>query len=218
MIKDLIPVNVSGWYSQDYDGRIHWFSDKPFKHRQSNRSMLWIGEGKRHILTENRCSSWHNVVYYVEEGEVTKVPVVEEIQALPEKPRSFKEMPLDYKKAQAYTNKARNAMDRNINFELSFEEFSAIYDTPVCCISGVKLIHGESPQSRHAHSIDRLDPQIGYVKGNVVAMSGKINHHKGELDKFLSSGLPDEELLKVIYKVEYVLRKRIKAKAEKETA
>lgn len=113
----------------------------------------------------------------------------------------------------SYLNKASNAEDRKIGFELSFYEFSALYNNVTCSVTGKPLQHTQKVPRAYQHSIDRNDPAGPYSVDNCVVMSAEANGVKGMLDSFTQNPLlTDEQKLKMLYKAEYVLRKRIKEK------
>lgn len=77
--------------------------------------------------------------------------------------------------AKTYLSKAKSAKDRGISFELSFAEYKRLRNCKTCHLTGVKL----TPKT---FSLDRLNKQIGYVKGNVVACHKVVNMLKGTLE------------------------------------
>jgi hypothetical protein len=61
-------------------------------------------------------------------------------------------------------------------------EFEDIYFPLICPVLGVKLDYSgkEGGRSEFAPSFDRLDPTLGYVRGNVVIMSWRANRLKND--------------------------------------
>ena len=219
------------YYAQDRDGTIHSFDSLP--HRFSHESDFWKGDDKRKLTTIPRLIGWHHdvvqfggtVATKIQAGAVIDGPVPvkyasnkSEALSAAYSERKFTGLPADVDYARIYAAKAANAEERNIKFDMNFADFAAIVSNKICCITGNTLDHTSDRFGETRFSLDRIDPTLGYVKGNVVVMSAHVNNAKADLDKFLSSGLPDEHLLKVIYKVEHVLRKRIKKKEEAEAA
>ncbi|MGL4751622.1 MAG: hypothetical protein ACRCXB_04250 [Aeromonadaceae bacterium] len=178
----------------------------------------WNGQGKSMI---GACGEgfdteyWDKWVWSREAGRVV------ELNSLRPSGRIFSwdDVP-EYETISTFQNKVRNAKDRNIRFTYSFAQFHELIANKVCCITGVALEHkANGADNSTQFSIDRLDPIVGYEPGNCVVMSGTVNVAKSDIDKFLmNKTMTDEQKLKMIYKVENVLRKRIKAKAAAEEA
>lgn len=210
------PANVSH-VSQDHDGKVYGYFAKPTR---PNGSATWEGIGKVLIVdvgVENRIAGWHN--YYLNKPVDKAAIELEAKKQEIKKGRQFGDLPDDYGIAVAYAKKVANSRDRNVAFELSFEQYRDLFLTDTCCVSGEKLDHNGTGMGMNQHSIDRLDPNKGYVVGNCAVMASTINNVKGELDRMLSSALiSDEHKLKLLYKAEHVLRKRIKEKEKEERA
>lgn len=68
-----------------------------------------------------------------------------------------------------------NAQRRGVDFELSFAKLKKVMHTKKCYFTGAKLnrIDGDPNQL----SIDRLDNNVGYVDGNIVACARSFNEH-----------------------------------------
>lgn len=104
----------------------------------------------------------------------------------------------DLEIARKMLNKANDAKQRNIDFSLSFSTFKRLMYTKKCFFSGVNFENVENhPLSR---SIDRLDNSKGYVEGNVVACTVRMNSMKNSLSieqiNFLYKGLKKKGLIK----------------------
>lgn len=82
----------------------------------------------------------------------------------------------DIEIAVKYAAKARSSADRNIPFMLSFYDYKRLLNTRKCYYSGVELTFEASKDN--SFTIDRIDASIGYVPGNVVACSLKMNQKK----------------------------------------
>lgn len=210
------PANVTH-VSQDQDGKVYGYFAVP---KRKHGSAIWDGIGKTLVVdlgSDNVIGSWHN--FYLNMANYSKAKSVEYKNKQAKTERQFTELPGDYGIAIAYAKKAANSRERNINFELTFDQFRDLFLWDICCISGNKLIHGGNPTGDNQHSIDRVDPSKGYVHGNCVVMSATLNSVKSDLDKFLATGkATDEQKLKQLYKAENVLRKRIKATQKAEAA
>jgi hypothetical protein len=74
-------------------------------------------------------------------------------------------------------DRTRNAAKkRELSFDLSEEDFTIPTDCPVLGIP-LRLRDGGSD---NAVSVDRLDNQLGYVRGNVAIISNRANKIKGD--------------------------------------
>lgn len=210
------PANVTH-VSQDQDGKVYGYLATP---RRPNGHVEWYGVGKVLIADvgpENVIHSWHN--YYLNMANYAKEAERNAKKAEAASERDFGELPGDYGIAVAYAKKVKNCQDRNIKFGLTFEQYRELFLTDVCCVSGNKLSHNGSPMGMNQHSIDRLDSNKGYVPGNCVVMAATLNSVKADVDKMLANvQASDEHKLKLLYKAENVLRKRIKAKKAEEEA
>lgn len=224
-------------YAQDGGGDVYAFSNLPTRGSTNATIRCWYGIDKTRVGHCKAFPGWHTERVKYDGTVMTRYPYShgeEKIEA--DKPaaplkqsmssalaerypdRAFGELPGDYGIAMAYSKKVANARERNIAFELSFEQFRELFLNKTCCITGEELGHHGRPNGMDQHSLDRMDPAKGYVNGNVVVMAADLNCIKADLDKFLTSGISDECMLKMIYKVENVLRKRIKEKKAKEEA
>jgi len=88
----------------------------------------------------------------------------------------------DVEVAKKLLNIYQSAMDRKLEFNLSFESVKTLLKFPTCYYTGRKF-EIEGPYSR---SIDRIDSSKGYIEGNVVSCTVDINGKK--------SNLSDEEI------------------------
>lgn len=101
---------------------------------------------------------------------------------------------LNVKKAYRSANRQRylflscrkRAKIENIPFNL---EISDIIIPEICPILETKIIHEEGPDNLYSPSVDKLVPELGYVKGNIKVISRKANMMKlnanfDELRKF----------------------------------
>jgi hypothetical protein len=90
--------------------------------------------------------------------------------------------PSDIEVAKKLLNIYQSAMDRKLEFNLSFESVKTLLRFSTCYYTGRKF-DVEGPYSR---SIDRIDSSKGYIEGNVVSCTIDINGKK--------SNLSDEEI------------------------
>ena len=86
--------------------------------------------------------------------------------------------------AKSFVNKAKNAAERGISFELTFAQFKRIYSAKTCFYTGIELteVDSENRPKFTTRTLDRIDSSQGYIKGNVVACCNGINAFKGQLE------------------------------------
>lgn len=85
--------------------------------------------------------------------------------------------------AGKYSQKRKNAEERGLDFDLTLPQFVQIFNRRKCPYTGEALTYfkrGETALPTQA-SIDRIDNSKGYVKGNVVLCTEKVNGVKGTL-------------------------------------
>jgi hypothetical protein len=102
----------------------------------------------------------------------------------------------DVEVAKKLINIYQSAMDRKLEFGLSFESVKGLLRHQTCYYTGRKF-ESEGPYSR---SIDRVDSAKGYIEGNVVSCTIDINGKKSNLS---------EEEIELLYK-KIVLPKKVK--------
>jgi hypothetical protein len=77
-----------------------------------------------------------------------------------------------------YNQLANSANNRGLEFNLTFTEVKKLSNSKVCYYTGVRF----DPSSEDTKfSVDRIDCTKGYVKGNVVACTIRINKIKARL-------------------------------------
>ena len=102
--------------------------------------------------------------------------------------------PSDVEVAKKLLNIYKSAMDRKLEFNLSFESVKTLLKFQTCYYTGRKF-DNDGPYSR---SIDRIDSSKGYIEGNVVSCTVDINGKK--------SNLSDDEIELLYHKI--VLHKK----------
>jgi len=85
-----------------------------------------------------------------------------------------------YKKAMVRYAKQR-AIKKNLPFNITYKDFDIPEKCPLLDIPLVKHI-GDGQASDDSPSLDRIKPELGYVKGNVWVISHKANEVKNNLD------------------------------------
>ena len=94
--------------------------------------------------------------------------------------KSAKRQITDLVVAKKYVALALSASKRDIEVSISFAELKRVMKTDTCHFTGEQLNHINEDYNQH--SLDRIDNDKGYVKGNVVACSRGFNQFvKGEL-------------------------------------
>lgn len=73
---------------------------------------------------------------------------------------------------------ARNrSKDNNLEFSI---DISDIIIPEKCPIFGVKLVKGYNGNRNNSPSLDRIDNTKGYIKGNIIVVSFKVNRYKSD--------------------------------------
>jgi len=85
--------------------------------------------------------------------------------------------PSDIEVAKKLINIHQSAMDRKLEFNLSFESVKTLLKFQTCYYTG-RRFDNEGP---YARSIDRIDSSKGYIEGNVVSCTVDINGKKSNL-------------------------------------
>lgn len=84
----------------------------------------------------------------------------------------------------AYDSAKQRAKRNNITFTITREYLNSI--TPEFCpVFGVRLQRGTSCRTQkgphdNSYSIDRLDPSKGYIEGNVIVVSNRVNRIRSD--------------------------------------
>lgn len=88
-----------------------------------------------------------------------------------------------YRVATKYQNLYNSAKNRGKDFDLDLGDVRRLLTKKRCSYTGVILTdkYRNSPTKDSDRTIDRLDPQKGYVKGNVYAVSHAANTAKDTL-------------------------------------
>ena len=92
------------------------------------------------------------------------------------------EKPTDYEIASKFISLASNANSRDKEFNLSLVDVKRLLTKKRCEYTGIELTKATStPPNLTDRTIDRLDSSLGYVSGNVFAVS----HHANSLKNIL---------------------------------
>lgn len=112
--------------------------------------------------------------------------------------------PSDVEVAKKLLNIYQSAMDRKLEFNLSFESVKTLLKFQTCYYTG-RRFDNEGPYSR---SIDRIDSSKGYIEGNVVSCTVDINGKK--------SNLSDDEIELLYNKIVLHKKKNVEEPMEEE--
>lgn len=105
--------------------------------------------------------------------------------------------------ARKYLQKAKNAQDRKISFDLSFMAYKNLMKAKRCKYTGVKMTTPTSPNLISTdRTIDRIDSSKGYESGNVCACCHAANAFKAVLER------PNHIDLKAVRKIIKVMEKK----------
>lgn len=114
---------------------------------------------------------------------LTKIRSIEEAYSLPPIEVSESESSLELvvaedfeiKVAKKYTQLLCSAKRRNKEFNLTLADVRKLLNRKTCAYTGVRF------SSENLRTIDRIDSKKGYVKGNVTAVTDKVNLIKNAL-------------------------------------
>ncbi len=85
------------------------------------------------------------------------------------------------------------ARKRGIPFNITFEDIPI---PEVCPVLGIRLVMNRGRMQDDSASVDRIKPELGYVKGNVIVVSLKANRIK-------TNATPDELMRVAIFYERY---------------
>lgn len=99
--------------------------------------------------------------------------------------------------ARKLINSYLSAKDRNLEFNLTFQDIKRLLSTKHCFYTGLELNNDEKSQNQR--TFDRVDNSKGYIRGNVVVCTKEFNGLKGcltvEQIQLLVKGLKKKKLL-----------------------
>lgn len=108
----------------------------------------------------------------------TKKKAVEEVPATPKQSKPY-EKPTDLDVAAKFMSLNSNAINRGKEFGLSLVDVRRLLTKKRCEYTGVELTKASSvAASGTDRTIDRLDSSLGYIPGNVFAVSHQANSLK----------------------------------------
>jgi len=94
--------------------------------------------------------------------------------------------PIDFelKAVNKWQNLMHSAEKRGLDFDLQVSDVKRLLRRKTCYYSGVVLTDAvQGKREPTERTMERLDSSKGYVKGNVVACSHRMNHIKGDATK-----------------------------------
>jgi hypothetical protein len=118
----------------------------------------------------------------------------------------------DYDYSVRYVQKAKSCKERNIPFLLTFSEYKNILKTKKCKYTGVEM--NDVINDPFLLTLERIDANLPYVKGNVVAVCNFINSFKSvmlENSNAFWKDDPDKMLKDITRMVSVITKKNIKS-------
>lgn len=91
--------------------------------------------------------------------------------------------------ARKYVDKKKHT---KFPFDITLEEFQELYKSPTCSYTGKPLVDS---------TIERINPFLGYVHGNVTIVNDKANSIKAALDSFVKNSLILKDVKIMLLKV-----------------
>ena len=112
---------------------------------------------------------------------------------------SDKQIHFKLKVAQKYANLMKNAVQRNLEFNLELSDIEMLLKQERCFYTG-KLFDDKT----NIRTVDRIKSDKGYVKGNVVASTWDANQLKNSLLELSNPLFTDIESLKRFVDIMYI--------------
>ena len=145
------------------------------------------------------------VYSYLDTSNNWKMFYVSDIDNAPTNTEESVNNSIDFKKLNRqllvvtkYKNILKNAIDRHIDFNMSLDDIENLLNETKCYYTGVKF-DNDNPMT-----FDRINHNKGYITGNVVACTHKVNSLKNELYEQTKSLFPDIKSLKNFVDLIYV--------------
>lgn len=76
----------------------------------------------------------------------------------------------------AYWGKYNNAIEREIDFDLTLEDYIKLHQKKRCYYTGALL--NNKPKSAYRITLERIDSNVGYTPANTVAVAHAANRFK----------------------------------------
>ncbi len=81
----------------------------------------------------------------------------------------------------SYNHLLRAARKRNLNVDISYEEFLIYTEQPTCHYCTDSVVWASYDGHNKAYNLDRKDNALGYLKSNIVVACGRCNQAKSNL-------------------------------------
>lgn len=174
-----------------------------YKNKPTEKGAVW--KGYDHVVeldtTANPCKA---------EGYHSSILVISEYKNRGNA-NSLSQVEQDKNLAKGYINKIASSEARGLVFELSLDFFKNLVKSTVCAYTGLPISKGiDGVHHPYDLTIERVDPLVGYIESNTVAVARIANESKARLDEFLHSSLDDETKRKILSQALYRVNKRIK--------
>jgi len=180
----LEKLNLSTEYSQSQikDGYSD-FNNPRSKIRKADDGLFGLSLG-RYLATDG--SIKHHSAPYKEAAKEDDQPINDPL----------------YYVCKKYIQLSNSARKRGLDFDLSLYDIRKLIDTEKCYYTGVKLttpVHLELTQLDR--TVDRKDPNKGYVKGNVVACCHMANQFKAKIEYEFDEIANRKQVCKIVHKM-----------------
>lgn len=98
-------------------------------------------------------------------------------ESIAEYNRKYKKSGVRNKWKEMLSNAKKRAKLKGLPFDLEFDDLQRPMKCPVF---GTPIDYSNGPATDNTPSLDRIVPELGYVKGNVVIISNKANRMKND--------------------------------------
>lgn len=120
-----------------------------------------------------------------------------------------KQLEFDASVVAYYQGKLSSCKDRKIPFELTLLECHALLSSTVCSYTGKAF----EQKGSGCLTLERVNPELGYIPENVVVVRSAANAQKSQLDAFVKGNeIPDAMKIKLLRKATYQIEKKLKGK------
>lgn len=198
-------IHISMWerYShlaQNRNGDVLLFECVPVMNTDAGEWLEQAGTVVYYIGSFQLFGGWNNCVLTAKDfGIRDKQPV------------ELSEYEESVRMVNSYMAKAANAKQAGHEFTLTIQEWINLNTNPICDLTGMPLHFGDIHDPQR-FTVERKDPNKGYVKGNVVAMSYTANQAKSHVDAIVKwRGLDTKQKLRILRKGIYLLEKETKS-------
>lgn len=198
-------INISLWerYShlaQDRNGDVFLFECVPAMNTDAGAWLEQAGTDVSYVGSFPLFGGWNNCVLTAKDFGIRN-----------SYPKELRECDESVRMVKSYLAKMENAKQAGHEFTLTIQEWINLNTNPVCDLTGVPLHFGDIHDPQR-FTVERKDPNKGYVKGNVVAMSYTANQAKSHVDAIVKwRGLDTKQKLRILRKGIYLLEKETKS-------